>query len=812
MEQNPKLINEKLPELNILRVIATLMIIAFHFVCAIPLSNEYVMIWGRVAVGIFFMISGAGLINSNYYHLDIKEFYLKRFKSIFPAFWICYAFVFAVRYVQYGFTIGTYRVPVQNYIYSFIGVDGYIANFGVQTFPLIGEWFLGAMIIIYLLFPAFRFVFIKTPVITTAIFLLLRIVICRNNPFPIPVCFNLITALSNFSFGALYIILYRKYNGQIRRRLLILGGGIALCVIGELTAHIIEEQDYGEIFATLGLFLCVVSITPLLKRFNSYLTHYILVNSYEIFLIHHFIIAWGADYINANYTVKNVVIGAVVIFSLILINAYWLKASSKYLTCRIQRRYEMVKSQQDKRTKVLLAIFLCLIAYLLIINFLAPIMGEDCALTAIHPFEKVTSVHEFFGKMFAQVKQSATTWNARIGELTSIVFSCFPKVVFDVLNVIVTVGILQLMYRYAYKNWGGWSKNLAHLLSFFISTLVIIILFLPKLGEIFFWRTGSTNYWWSAGLLLLAGLPLREYIGYERLNNLEGSTWKIILFTVLNFAAGFTNENTVCVFIFLYLVTIVYDLVKYKREHVWVIANAIAMTAGFYILLTCPSTRNRVAYYNTVNNITGSFLENAIKRVPDVIGTYFSTNYIIVFLQLLAITVFVITSLIRFKDEHTKTLIEELYKHVDVLGFYIASLLAAAALVGSPYIEPRAYLLCNIFSIICICYYFDLSIRNIKNDNIELIKHRIKIASVVILLVVIVGFCYESLKILGIYRDYHNFAESRNKQMEEAYYGGYQAEWSIYDYANNRELNTREEYLYLQPPVIENYYQIELKR
>ena len=463
----------------------------------------------------------------------------------------------------------------------------------------------------------------------------------------------------------------------------------------------------------------------------------------------------------------------------------------------------------------------CLIIYLFIINLLCPVIGEDYVLTAIQPHEKITSFNEFFSKMFARVRGQALSWNARIGELTSIVFSCFPKVVFDVFNTIITFGIVHLMYRYAYKkdavnkravtpeNMVGGSDTLRKL-SFYCLTLVLIILFLPSLGEILFWRTGCTNYWWSAGLLLLAALPLREYIGSKRLNNLENSPWKILLFAVLNFAAGFTNENSVCVFIFLYFCTIVYDFTKHKRERLWVVMNFLYLCLGWFILLTCKSTRHRIEYYNSAFHIKGTFFQNAIDRIPNVIGSYFSTNYIFIIILLLTVIVFITTSLVIFRNEPTKKFIEELSRRFEVFGLYIVSLIAAAALVGSPYIEQRAYLLCNIFSIIGICYYSTLAANNIKLVTKDL--RVLKRACLPFLIILVAGFCYECFNIFNVYYDYHTFVESRNLRMNDAHKNRYKTEWPAYYFKDNRELNTREGYILHRQNVIEHYYGVELKK
>ena len=362
---------------------------------------------------------------------------------------------------------------------------------------------------------------------------------------------------------------------------------------------------------------------------------------------------------------------------------------------------------------------------------------------------------------------------------------------------------------------GGQTDNYIRLLIFYILALVIIILFFPRLGEVLFWRTGVTNYWWAAGLLLLAGLPLREYVGHERIERLENTRWKIIIFAMLSFAAGFTNENNVCVFLFLYFCTIAYDLVKYRRIKAWTIINTVFMGLGYFILLTCHSTRHRIEYYNSVYGVHGTFLENAVRRIPDVIGTYFQVSCLILILQALAFIIFITAYFINSWNEPVSRLTEKLYKTADVFGFYAASLLAAAAIVGSPYIEPRAYLLCNIFSIICICFCLESGIGVIRNSKKAMMKRHAKalaITGAVIALAVFCAFCVECHRIYTVYHDYHEFTDYRNSLMAEARESGKPTQWPVYDFQNSRELNTREDYIAPQPDTIERYFGIKLKK
>ena len=81
--------------------------------------------------------------------LDVLKFWKKRFINIYPMFWIAYIFAMLFNFYRIGSidtSIGKWR-----YIFSILGIDGYIANWGVQTFFLVGEWFLGYIIIIYII-------------------------------------------------------------------------------------------------------------------------------------------------------------------------------------------------------------------------------------------------------------------------------------------------------------------------------------------------------------------------------------------------------------------------------------------------------------------------------------------------------------------------------------------------------------------------------------------------------------------------------------------------------------------------------------
>lgn len=104
---------------------------------------------GGIGVSLFFMLSGARLM---YTYKDAKTFFIHRFKNIYPMFWIAYAAATCFDFLYYK---GMSTAKPWLRIFSALGMDGYLCSLGVIPFDYykLGEWFLGCIILIYLLFP-----------------------------------------------------------------------------------------------------------------------------------------------------------------------------------------------------------------------------------------------------------------------------------------------------------------------------------------------------------------------------------------------------------------------------------------------------------------------------------------------------------------------------------------------------------------------------------------------------------------------------------------------------------------------------------
>lgn len=172
---------ERLKYVDVLRVIAMLAVFTVHYTRALESSGvgtsnkilpDFVFgaYLGSFGVAVFFVLSGVTLMHTYNEKLSLGKYFRKRFKGIYPMFWLCYVWVFLYYfYMRKGTPISA---PNKSFILTIIGMDGYLSNYG-PNFYLIGEWFLGCLIFLYILFPVLRFGVKKYPYVTAIIILLI---------------------------------------------------------------------------------------------------------------------------------------------------------------------------------------------------------------------------------------------------------------------------------------------------------------------------------------------------------------------------------------------------------------------------------------------------------------------------------------------------------------------------------------------------------------------------------------------------------------------------------------------------------------
>lgn len=147
---------ERIISFDFIRAICAIGIVVFHFFC--HTSNKDFLLfysnancgWGTVVVNIFFLLSGAALYYNNNTIPSLKKFYYKRWKALFPMFYISF-FVFFVFQVVKSHDVFYGGNPLKLFLTLF-GFDGYTLEI-IPNYYLLGEWFLGAIIILYIIYP-----------------------------------------------------------------------------------------------------------------------------------------------------------------------------------------------------------------------------------------------------------------------------------------------------------------------------------------------------------------------------------------------------------------------------------------------------------------------------------------------------------------------------------------------------------------------------------------------------------------------------------------------------------------------------------
>ncbi|MBQ3786046.1 MAG: acyltransferase [Lachnospiraceae bacterium] len=219
---------------DFIRVLSMIGIILFHYSFSFveySVGGDHLVFalfntgnWGAMFVAMFFMLSGAALWYNYGEKIDLGRFYLKRWLSLFPMFYTAWLIVYIAGGIRKGNWL--FGGPLYKLLYTVFGMDGFFLDPGVNsTYYLLGEWFLGAIIFLYLLFPLVRFLFMpheKTGVAIRWVFTLILTVIFSMNLyrdwFHISDGKNLISCLMSFWLGMLVIEYYKPLLNPSKKK------------------------------------------------------------------------------------------------------------------------------------------------------------------------------------------------------------------------------------------------------------------------------------------------------------------------------------------------------------------------------------------------------------------------------------------------------------------------------------------------------------------------------------------------------------------------------------------------------------------
>ena len=297
---------------DFIRVLSMIGIILFHYSFSFveySVGGDHLVFalfntgnWGAMFVAMFFMLSGAALWYNYGEKIDLGRFYLKRWLSLFPMFYTAWLIVYIAGGIRKGNWL--FGGPLYKLLYTVFGMDGFFLDPGVNsTYYLLGEWFLGAIIFLYLLFPLVRFLFMpheKTGVVIRWVFTLILTVIFSMNLyrdwFHISDGKNLISCLMSFWLGMLVMEYYKPLLDPSKKKVRAVITVLCLVVVSLLMhipipGFIWKETMMANIAGTLWFIVFMdlgerIMHVPYLSFVIKKLSEY----SFGMFLVHHLMI------------------------------------------------------------------------------------------------------------------------------------------------------------------------------------------------------------------------------------------------------------------------------------------------------------------------------------------------------------------------------------------------------------------------------------------------------------------------------------------------------------------------------------------
>ena len=275
---------------DLIRVLCAAGITVFHFGCHVSPECRPILVtyangrWGAVFVNIFFMISGGMLYLNNPYIKNVTAFYKKRALSIYPLYHMTFIFFYILQVIRsrdpfYGGN------PVK-LILSFTGMDGYFLYLGNNYYQT-GEWFLGAIIMMYLIYP-----WLTRLMNINDLYALIPVIIGYATVY-IPGLYrinqgaNLFTCLLCFTTGIL-LFKHSEYWKQRKTAVLI---SLLTCII-LITVKTGIRGSITDVVLAVTLFIVMYAAGEMLKSSQaiSRIVSSLAGLTYPLFLVHHAVI------------------------------------------------------------------------------------------------------------------------------------------------------------------------------------------------------------------------------------------------------------------------------------------------------------------------------------------------------------------------------------------------------------------------------------------------------------------------------------------------------------------------------------------
>jgi len=167
-------------------------------------------------------------------------------------FWVGFAGAHIVYYLYFGGFTPFHGIPRWKLLFSLIACDGWLGFLG-PNFCVIGEWFLGCILVIYACYPIIRRLIEKRPIVVLAVQLAIVLALADRNVLQVPPFTNPLFRIFEFSCGVAFSrwgLLASSPDDKKRVGRLVLAS-IAFAVVG-LFVSLISRHKYSAVtFVTI---------------------------------------------------------------------------------------------------------------------------------------------------------------------------------------------------------------------------------------------------------------------------------------------------------------------------------------------------------------------------------------------------------------------------------------------------------------------------------------------------------------------------------------------------------------------------------
>ncbi|MCI5144844.1 MAG: acyltransferase, partial [Candidatus Electrothrix sp. AR3] len=320
-----------------------------HYHCTITriVSNKiidpkYYTFTGEIGVSLFIILSGASLALSTRYNYSILNFYRKRFFAIFPLFWLTYLLAFIAKSIFFQSENFAEANPL-TFILTIFGIDGFLF-YKIPNYYLIGEWFLGCIIILYILFPLIRFFFEKNKLLLLLGSFIFCIVLQKIYSFDMLLMRFPLFRIFEFIFGMYWIATFNDRSHKFNKILL---SSSVFVVLGIFLFNMYYNTLFVSniVLGTLSFIILLSFVNIFEKNIPKKIFNFLSKYSYAAFLLHHVTIVATVTYFNNVVLFENY---KYMILAFIILSTFSLSLITQHATIYLVQN--IYKKMQNKST------------------------------------------------------------------------------------------------------------------------------------------------------------------------------------------------------------------------------------------------------------------------------------------------------------------------------------------------------------------------------------------------------------------------------------------------------------------------------